>query len=207
MTDQNQGKNSARRRLLKSVVAGSGVFAVGRTLPESWLEPVVKSVALPAHAQTSPFAGPTGNFGAAVSSIGANERDGSILDMFVEPARALVPFDAVVGNVQFTAYYTVRENDALICGRAMWAGNVMATLSDTVGRTGDSLDDFSQSVGPVSLMFTNQQVSGGGVSLTASTDEAGNPSDSFIAPPGGPGCLNVTVINNSSSPYPDDEIV
>ncbi|MCK5359783.1 MAG: hypothetical protein KAJ95_04110, partial [Gammaproteobacteria bacterium] len=40
--------------LLKSIAAGSGAIAAGKSLPESWSKPVVDSVILPAHAQTSP---------------------------------------------------------------------------------------------------------------------------------------------------------
>lgn len=45
--------NKPRRKLLKSIAAGSGVVITGKSLPESWLKPVVSSVILPAHAQTS----------------------------------------------------------------------------------------------------------------------------------------------------------
>lgn len=46
-----------RRKLLKSIVAGSGVVISGKSLPDSWIRPVVDSVMLPAHAQTSQIAG------------------------------------------------------------------------------------------------------------------------------------------------------
>ncbi len=50
MTD----KNTSRRKLLKSIAAGSGAVVAGKSLPESWRKPVVDSVVLPAHAETSP---------------------------------------------------------------------------------------------------------------------------------------------------------
>ena len=43
----------SRRKLLKSIAAGSGAIVAGKSLPESWSRPVVGSVMLPAHAQTS----------------------------------------------------------------------------------------------------------------------------------------------------------
>lgn len=46
-------KNESRRKLLKSIAAGSGAVVVGKSLPESWSKPVVDSVLLPAHAETS----------------------------------------------------------------------------------------------------------------------------------------------------------
>ena len=45
--------NESRRKLLKSIAAGSGAIVAGKSLPESWSKPVVDSVMLPAHAQTS----------------------------------------------------------------------------------------------------------------------------------------------------------
>jgi len=42
-----------RRKLLKSIAAGSGAIVAGKSLPENWTRPVVDSVMLPAHAQTT----------------------------------------------------------------------------------------------------------------------------------------------------------
>ena len=52
MKDKESGES--RRKLLKSIAAGSGAIVAGKSLPESWSRPVVDSVMLPAHAQTSP---------------------------------------------------------------------------------------------------------------------------------------------------------
>ena len=46
--------DQSRRKILKSIAAGSGAIVAGKSLPESWSRPVVDSVMLPAHAQTSP---------------------------------------------------------------------------------------------------------------------------------------------------------
>lgn len=45
--------NESRRKLLKSIAAGTGVVVAGKSLPDMWSRPVVESVLLPAHAQTS----------------------------------------------------------------------------------------------------------------------------------------------------------
>ena len=45
--------DKSRRKLLKSIAAGSGAVIAGKSLPESWSRPVVDSVLLPAHALTS----------------------------------------------------------------------------------------------------------------------------------------------------------
>lgn len=57
--------DNARRKLLKSIAAGSGAIAAGNSLPESWSHPVVDTVMLPGHAQTSLVCGtlPLGNPG------------------------------------------------------------------------------------------------------------------------------------------------
>ena len=47
-------KTDSRRKLLKSIAAGTGAVVAGKSLPESWSRPVVDSVMLPAHAMTSP---------------------------------------------------------------------------------------------------------------------------------------------------------
>ena len=52
----NKKSNESRRKLLKSIAAGSGAIVAGKSLPESWSRPVVDSVMLPAHAQTSQVA-------------------------------------------------------------------------------------------------------------------------------------------------------
>ncbi|GJL83572.1 MAG: hypothetical protein DHS20C01_32060 [marine bacterium B5-7] len=46
--------SNGRRKLLKSLVAGGSVAATTATLfPEKWTKPVVDSVVLPSHAQTT----------------------------------------------------------------------------------------------------------------------------------------------------------
>jgi hypothetical protein len=55
MTDKKSGES--RRKLLKSIAAGSGAVIAGKSLPESWKRPIVDSVMLPAHAQTSGCSG------------------------------------------------------------------------------------------------------------------------------------------------------
>jgi hypothetical protein len=56
MTDKKS--HESRRKLLKSIAAGSGAIVAGKSLPEEWKKPVVDSIMLPAHAQTSPAPSP-----------------------------------------------------------------------------------------------------------------------------------------------------
>ena len=96
MTDKKSSES--RRNLLKSIAAGSGVIVAGKSLPESWSRPVVDSIMLPVHGQTSPmpYAGTIGN-----SSVTQLDRSIShlivtaptnLLDFLVPPAHALQLF-------------------------------------------------------------------------------------------------------------------
>jgi hypothetical protein len=51
MTDKKS--NDSRRKLLKSIAAGSSAVVAGKALPESWSKPVIDSVMLPVHAATT----------------------------------------------------------------------------------------------------------------------------------------------------------
>ncbi|MCK5360157.1 MAG: hypothetical protein KAJ95_05990 [Gammaproteobacteria bacterium] len=53
--DLTRSKQS-RRKMLKSMAAGSGAVIAGKSVPDQWAKPMVDSVLLPVHAQTS---GPT----------------------------------------------------------------------------------------------------------------------------------------------------
>ena len=52
MEQDNKDKKSVHRRTVIKLTAGTGAFA---SLPETWTKPIVQSVILPAHAQTSPL--------------------------------------------------------------------------------------------------------------------------------------------------------
>lgn len=53
MTD----KTIIRRKLLKSLAAGTGAAAAGNAMPESWTKPVLDTVVLPSHARTTDDSG------------------------------------------------------------------------------------------------------------------------------------------------------
>ena len=54
-----QDQPTGRRKTLKKLLVGGGVAAVGSTLPTKWTKPVVDSIILPAHAQTTVVPEPT----------------------------------------------------------------------------------------------------------------------------------------------------
>ena len=45
--------NDSRRRLLKSITIGTSAIYAGNALPNKWAKPIVDSVVLPAHGQTT----------------------------------------------------------------------------------------------------------------------------------------------------------
>ncbi len=46
-------ENNRRRKILKSVVTGSSIAAVVNSVPDNWVRPVVETVLIPAHAETT----------------------------------------------------------------------------------------------------------------------------------------------------------
>lgn len=74
MTDKKY--RGSRRKLLKSIAAGSGAIVAGKSLPESWSRPIVDSVMLPAHARTSD---PTIYYSGTVQRGASIESDGNSL--------------------------------------------------------------------------------------------------------------------------------
>lgn len=48
-----ENREVARRKVLKRLLVGGGVAAGAKMMPDEWHKPVVESVILPAHAETS----------------------------------------------------------------------------------------------------------------------------------------------------------
>ena len=101
MTDSNSNVSksnkpksaAARRRILKTLLAGGGVIAGAKALPEKWAKPVVESVVLPAHAQGSPVTAPQVFTTGAMPPTGpgpAKSVASDLLDMIIPPAEAEV---------------------------------------------------------------------------------------------------------------------
>lgn len=53
-TESTADTSSGRRRLLKAIAGGGGALAAGASLPDKWKKPVIDTITLPAHAQTTP---------------------------------------------------------------------------------------------------------------------------------------------------------
>lgn len=83
-----------RRGALKRLAAGGAAAGILAALPSRWTRPVVESVMLPAHAQTSEPGEPDGVFFAASQPTDSR----SILDWFVPAAHAVVVPDCQIGS-------------------------------------------------------------------------------------------------------------
>jgi len=145
---------TSRRKLLKSIAAGSGAIVAGKSLPESWSRPVVDSVLLPAHAQTSggPFSG-----AASESTVSINPDSNlfaSLMERMVEPAHARP-------NYVYNAYVCIADH-----------GNDTATVDAVVSRS-DGFCTFSNhylatNVPIGSTSFTDMNMTAGGCKDAAS---------------------------------------
>ncbi len=81
-----------RRKALKSIIAASGVVAGSQVLSSEWTRPLVESVVLPAHAQTSLAATgtfTTGAVGAKLDSVQPWYARTNLLDSLISPAHAV----------------------------------------------------------------------------------------------------------------------
>jgi hypothetical protein len=124
--------DQSRRKILKSIAAGSGAIVAGKSLPESWSRPVVDSVLLPAHAQTSDTA--NGPFaGTATTQVPALKSD----SIFAQATDSLVPQAHAADG--FEPYVCVQPNST----------NDAATVTVLVDNNG-----------PRQYLFTNVPLNG-----------------------------------------------
>ena len=91
-------ENNSRRKLLKTAAASSGLAVAATALPVTWTKPVVDSILLPAHAQTS-GAVVGGVYTAATVGITFKSNSNktgvqyALLDSLISPVNAQVVFD------------------------------------------------------------------------------------------------------------------
>lgn len=198
----------ARRRLMKSLAATGGIFATAKLLPDSWTRPVVDSVTLPAHAQSSPGETPSLVTGAFTTGV-LGRNDDSILDLVVPTAHALIVGSVSVGNATFDVSWDVDENGYAICGNGQVltpnASYEFFTIDGSGGRSGDMLNRYQQSIPFGILEIVNQAVQSS--QLTFDCRFQSDSTNGVVAPPGG-GCgqLNVQAATRISSPYPDEDL-
>lgn len=89
-TASNEDQINTRRKALKSMLAASGVVAGSQALSSEWTRPLVESVVLPAHAQTSNTASTydSGLVGVGLLSNQPWYAKTNLLDSLISPAQA-----------------------------------------------------------------------------------------------------------------------
>jgi hypothetical protein len=105
-------KQKARRRLLKSLAAGSGAIVAGKSLPENWGRPVVDSVMLPAHAQTS-LLNSSGPGSLVNQNVFQGPREQESLLAYV--ADALLPQARGQGLVEDALFILLQQSTSQVC--------------------------------------------------------------------------------------------
>lgn len=141
--------NNSRRKLLKSIAAGSGAVVAGRTLPDSWSRPVVDSIVLPAHAQTSARI-----YGGLQVTDNESERNmfAEALDLVLPTAQADIPIGgppyiciSVIGfiaslAVMGPAYNMIRRGTIKLDENMTGFGQIVATPPNDVSQKGQCPD-------------------------------------------------------------------
>jgi len=159
MSDNN------RRKLLKSLAAGSGAVIAGKSLPESWTKPVVDSVLLPAHAQTS------GTPVQYSQTQGYNFAEDEIVPPSTNNLLPDLTFDFSVGNITPTGDGTVTiSNLAGDLGDGAIEQWTIQVGAATVGLTNNAPGDCQPATGsvfPVTLAQLQAALSGGVITITA----------------------------------------
>lgn len=156
--------DTSRRKLLKSIAAGSGAIVAGKSLPESWSRPLVDSVILPAHAQTSPttpapFAigdtGPGGGIVFYITNGGLNGLEAAPSDQSTSAQWGCR--GTLIGGTG-TAIGDGAANTAAILGGCGTAG-IAADIASTYAGGGFS-DWFLPSQDELNAMYTILHVNG-----------------------------------------------
>ena len=153
--EANKEKLEKRRKALKNILAGSGTVITAAAMQDKWAKPVIESVVLPAHAQTSGIAG------FVVSNVANAPQQNQILDTLVPSAHALPSPKDICINVNGSA-----ASVQLIVGSdpTIYTGNFTLpfgpsllsptgpghTISGTLAADGNSVSGVADAQGPTS---------------------------------------------------------
>lgn len=196
--------NKSRRTLLKSIAAGGGAVVAGKTLPDTWKKPVIDSVMLPAHAQTSDedFSGLYSTQGSIARADGTGrESPGQLakglgrrlLDWVVPAAHAdhvlqeicdedyNLVFEIPPGSGTRTVQICVDTTESRTSGSTSITGNSLSNVTIPLLEFTDTCE-FSDE----ELVLTNMTVGPNGVSGNLQAVEDGNEiacNRSFLAEP------------------------
>ena len=141
--------NRNRRNALKKLLAGSGAVVASQSIPEKWAKPVVDSVMLPGHAQTSGAISANWVLGddapgglSGMTAISQNNTSGFLYDdgtdssitAALSPAVAGVPIslDISVSGTTFTGFVTAPASSVTTSnsGDATFLNGVSPSNSD-----------------------------------------------------------------------------
>ncbi len=142
------------------MAAGSGAIIAGKSLPDAWISPVVDSVILPAHAQTSPTlyaigdTGPCGGIVFYITNGGLNGLEAASADQ----GTVIWGCDGTLIGGTGTAIGSGAANTAAILG-ACGAGTAAALASSYTG--GGCSGWFLPSRGELDALYNQRAVVGG----------------------------------------------
>ena len=176
--------DQSRRKLLKSIAAGSGAIVAGKNLPESWSRPVVDSVMLPAHAQTSPQC--EQNPLSFTAEFGWDDYSGDDVLFSVNPG-----FDGASDTAVLGAGGTF--------GGSLFAAGGNCANGNPVEQDGTYNGTLITNTGAVSGSFTHRILCGGTVICTASGNFSGTAVDGSV--------VSVTLSSVTSECCPDSTVV
>lgn len=127
-------QNDSRRKLLKSIAAGSGAVVAGKSLPESWSKPIIDSVVLPVHAETTDSSGSSGGENTCCLT------DGTYCDSIYFNSGSAFLRDTAVPTPMITIFIEVTAEGPISINVYLGLGHEY-TGGENVGCTGDT---FSQ---------------------------------------------------------------
>lgn len=112
--------DKARRKLLKTIMSGGGAIVAAKSLPENWTKPVVDSVMLPAHAQTSPctacLVAATYCAGSGQGSINISVAANGTVTVIHPQGPATTVIDPCTGGAFQVVYNTGNQNQVTVSG-------------------------------------------------------------------------------------------
>lgn len=190
-----ENKDDNRRKLLKSVVAAGGAATVGKMLPENWARPVVDTVMLPSHAQTSTIS-PLGSFASSglISSVEEEETQladqgfsEELLEFFAPAAHAAGPSFSVLTLMRFTN----NGSSGYLCATSNSSTQVTScTVSGSTFTTTGCPHGFTVIDGK--WMGDRWSVSLGAFNCSTTVD---------LFPSAGPDCSGPATLTNKCFPY------
>jgi hypothetical protein len=180
-----EDKQGGRRKLLKSVVAGGGAATVAKLMPDQWSRPVVDSVVLPSHAQTS--ISPFGPFYTMLRA-GMNDSSGQmaeqgfseeLLEFFTPAAQAQQP-----ASPEIVAFTANASGESFLCA----SSNVTTEMISV--RIQNGTTPMFESMGCLfgAEVQSGKFIAGTGWEVTVAPPGANVTTEMLILMPGGPGC-------------------